>query len=167
MCWTRSAMTITAIVTAIVVYFGAYGCAEAGIAAGAGTGVLLAARAPAQDFEQIYYLGVLDYSQQLPMTVYRVTVRGQSSAFSNIRFASGWLQAEFVDVLGTDVNEAHNKEPELLNGSDRRLVLLGPEGFRTAPTNYRLVITMGSKPSAIFEAATCAQVLQHEMKEHP
>lgn len=34
----------------------------------------------------------------------------------------------------------------------RRMVLFGPEGFREAPRNHRLVIVMGSSPQKYFEA---------------
>jgi hypothetical protein len=34
----------------------------------------------------------------------------------------------------------------------RRLIQFGPEGFREAPANHRLVIVMGSSPDKFFEA---------------
>ncbi|HYE33628.1 MAG TPA: hypothetical protein VEH27_19570, partial [Methylomirabilota bacterium] len=38
----------------------------------------------------------------------------------------------------------------------RRLVLFGPEGFREAPRDHRLVIVMGADPSGYFEAIDSA-----------
>jgi hypothetical protein len=34
----------------------------------------------------------------------------------------------------------------------RRLVMFGPDGFREAPRDHRLVIVMGSNPAAFFGA---------------
>ena len=31
-------------------------------------------------------------------------------------------------------------------------MMFGPEGFREAPANHRLVVVMGADPSAFFEA---------------
>ena len=42
------------------------------------------------------------------------------------------------------------EEKSALTG--RRLVMFGPEGFREAPKDHRLVVVMGSDPSAFFGA---------------
>src|ERR1700722_5095094 len=49
--------------------------------------------APADEIEETYYLGVFDPQEQLPPAVYRVTVHGQASSMSYVRFASGWVPA--------------------------------------------------------------------------
>jgi hypothetical protein len=42
------------------------------------------------------------------------------------------------------------KDNGLLTG--RRLIMFGPEGFREAPKNHRLVVVMGSNPDKFFSA---------------
>ena len=131
--------------------------------AAAGAAGLLGARTPGADLEQVYYLGVFDPREQLPPTIYRVTVRGQASILSTTKFASGWVPAEMVDTLSSrlsfdkdsnkltiDRGEGENEGVELDAG--RRLVLFGPEGFREAPSEHRLAIVMGSSPEAFFDA---------------
>jgi hypothetical protein len=128
-------------------------------------GVTLAgARSPSHEIEQIYYLGVFDPREQLPEAIYRITVKGQASIISFTRFASGWVPAAVIDSLGgkvklaatTDPNDltisaAHADSVSQLN-TGRRLVLFGPEGFREAPRDHRLVIVMGSSPEEFFRA---------------
>ena len=67
----------------------------------AALGVGLLAQTPSSSLEQVYYLGVFDPQEQLPPTVYRVRVRGQGSALSTTRYASGWVRSEFIDSLST------------------------------------------------------------------
>ena len=122
--------------------------------------------APAQDIEQVYYLGVIDPQEQLPPTINRVTVRGQASAISGMKFGSGWVPASLIDSLGTrlsfdDNGDITNTGPsgDLASGAiqtGRRLVLFGPEGFREAPRDHRLVIVMGSSPEDFFNAIDTA-----------
>lgn len=158
------------------------GCSTEGAVVGGVVGAtVLGARAPGHDLEQIYYLGVFDPLDQLPPTIYRVTVRGQSSVLNSTNFASGWLPAPFVDALDTSIKWDENAGVARVLPSDanvtpkptapgskgegrdpaqgdaqgfpvgRRLVLFGPEGFREAPKNHRLVIVMASDPSAYFD----------------
>lgn len=127
----------------------------AGSALAAGTFI------PTTALEQIYYLGVFDPQEQLPPTIYRVRVKGQSSFINTTRYASGWVPAAVIDSLastarfdnvnshGVTVSKAEGMETKL---TGRRLVLFGPEGFREAPKDYRLVITMGSSPEKFFQA---------------
>lgn len=121
----------------------------------------LGARTPSQEIQQIYYLGVFDPQEQVPPLVYRVRVHGQASVLSNMKFGSGWVPANLVDSLSTNLNfkengfigvdkDASTTLAELQTG--RRLVMFGPEGFREAPRNQRLVIVMGADPSAFFSA---------------
>jgi hypothetical protein len=118
---------------------------------------------PANEMEQVYYLGVFDPEEQLPPSMYRVRVHGQSSILSSVRFASGWVPAGLIDSLsgqtyldpnGTSgpvlTGPATSEEADLAVG--RRLWMFGPEGFRTAPPNHRLVIVMSSDPSKYFDA---------------
>ncbi|MBT3553885.1 MAG: hypothetical protein HOO19_01165 [Rhodospirillaceae bacterium] len=132
------------------------------IALGAVGATVLGAQAPNNEIEQIYYLGSFDPQDQLPPQVYRVRVHGQASAISGTKFASGWVQSKLIDSLGTSVSfEKGSKNPKISNLSDRdtaaiktgrRLVQFGPEGFREAPADHRLVILMGSSPENFFKA---------------
>ena len=118
--------------------------------------------APTHEIEQIYYLGVFDPQDQLPPEVYRVRLHGQSSFLNSTKFASGWVRADVIDTLGTSVG--FNKESgqiEITKGDDddlakiktgRRLMMFGPEGFREAPADHRLVVVMGASPEAFFQA---------------
>src|SRR4051794_16313012 len=56
-------------------------------------------QSPAQEIQQVYYLGVFDPQEQVPPAVYRITVHGQGSAMSFVRFASGWVPAPLIDSL--------------------------------------------------------------------
>jgi hypothetical protein len=116
---------------------------------------------PSNDLEQIYYLGVFDPRGQVPETIYRVRVRGQASALNKMKFASGWVHADLIDSLGAasigvpkDLAGVPTCAPEAAacKGFDtgRRLVMFGPEGFREAPRDHRLVVVMGSSPDAFF-----------------
>lgn len=135
---------------------------------GAGTTAYLS-QAPANEIEQVYYLGVFDPQDQVPPTIYRLTVRGQASALSQMKFGSGWLHSSLIDSLETkasfsrDSDRASIEKPSAFSKSDdslhaqglktgRRLVLFGPEGFREAPKDHRLVIVMGASPDKFFGA---------------
>jgi hypothetical protein len=120
----------------------------------------LGARAPTHEVEVIYYLGVFDPQDQLPPTVYRIRVHGQSSFISRAKFASGWVRAELIDSLSTGgrfegngltVDPANSLAAARLQVG-RRLIMFGPEGFREAPRDHRLVVVMGSDPSGFFAA---------------
>lgn len=129
-----------------------------------GTAVTTAvgARSPTHEIEQIYYLGVFDPQEQLPPAVYRVRVHGQASFISFMRFASGWVRADLIDSLGTGIKfEGKEGDISITKGDEgmlsslktgRRLVMFGPEGFREAPKDHRLVIVMGSSPEEFFKA---------------
>ena len=129
------------------------------------TATTVAAHIPTTDIHQVYYLGVFDPRDQLPPTIYRVRVRGQASALNLTRFASGWVRAELIDSLSGQVElpgdtktQAHGKDTvanrDIERGAltGRRLVMFGPEGFREAPRNHRLVVVMGSSPEKFFSA---------------
>jgi hypothetical protein len=117
---------------------------------------------PAHEIEQIYYIGSFDPREQFPPEFYRITVRGQASFISNMRFGSGWVPSEFIDSLGTSVEFDMEKgkldvqTSEELTTSDitegRGLIQFGPEGMRAAPRDHRLVIVMGSSPEKFFRA---------------
>ena len=130
------------------------------IAAGIG-GTAFLAHSPNNEIEQIYYLGVYDPQEQVPPMVYRIRVHGQASAFNLTRFSSGWVPAEVIDSLGTRIHfekaggELKIEDTEKMNNAlptGRKLILFGPEGFRSAPKNHRLVIVMGSNPEGFFRA---------------
>ncbi|MBL9128499.1 MAG: hypothetical protein JNL97_12670 [Verrucomicrobiales bacterium] len=137
-----------------------------------GTVTVAGAQIPTDELEQVYYLGVFDPVEQLPPTIYRVTVRGQSSFLNSSKFGSGWVPAPLIDSLSARVRETEDgsgsrfvaEEGEgkeagqhhLRSSSRRRLVMFGPEGFREAPRDHRLVIVMGGDPSAYFAAVDLA-----------
>lgn len=127
------------------------------------SGVLVAGRSPTNEIEQVYYLGIFDPQGQLQPSIYRVRVHGQASILSTTRFASGWVPADLIDSLGTgpkfnetDVLEIKESEKLAKLRTGRRLMTFGPEGFRESPADHRLVIVMGSDPSAFFEAIDSA-----------
>lgn len=140
------------------------GCGTLGgtVAAGGLAATLLGGRTPGQDLEQTYYLGVFDPQEQVPPSVYRVRVRGQASILSRMSFASGWVHASLIDSLGTSIGfnsdsgrvEITKAGEDSLGGitTGRRMVVFGPEGFREAPKDHRLVIVMGSSPDKFFAA---------------
>jgi hypothetical protein len=140
------------------------GCGATGnITIGAIAGTVVGAYSPAQEIEQVYYLGVFDpHDQVQPQQVYRVTVRGQASAISGMKFGSGWVHASLIDSLTTRAGFGKDDDRVSLDGGDkeqlanlktgRRMVMFGPEGFREAPKDHRLVIVMGASPEKFFQA---------------
>lgn len=123
----------------------------------------LLAHTPTTNIVQTYYLGVFDPREQLPPTIYRIRVQGQASALSTTKFASGWVRSELVDSLSSQIVTEGNGAKvsgsgtglvkELDKGAlNRRLIMFGPEGFREAPKDHRLVVVMGSDPEAFFGA---------------
>jgi hypothetical protein len=144
------------------------GCGSPGETVGAFAGgvvgtTLVGGYSPAHEIEQIYYLGVFDPQEQVPPMVYRLTVHGQASALSNVKFGSGWVPAQVIDSLTGQVNIDANisgngisivaaKDHLAEIKPERRLIQFGPEGFREAPADHRLVIVMGASPKAFFEA---------------
>lgn len=121
---------------------------------------ILGGYTPSHEIEQIYYLGVFDPQEQVPPTIYRVRVRGQASLISRVKFASGWVKAGLIDSLATVGSfEGETARFSAEEGEDlvelktgRRLMLFGPEGFREAPRDHRLVIVMGTSPEVFFQA---------------
>jgi hypothetical protein len=113
-----------------------------------------------------YYLGSFDPAGQLPPTLYRIRVRGQSSMLNQTKFASSWVPAEVVDALtgsakldvksGSVKIERDTDTSFNINDSGRRLMQFGPEGFRTAPKGHRLVILMGASPEKVEQAFSTA-----------
>lgn len=138
---------------------------EGKIALGVGAVTAYGAQAPSHEVQQTYFLGVFDPQSQVEPTVYRVRLHGQASAINTVNFASGWLPSIAVDSLGTSVQwdkEAGRVKiiPKGQNAGSqtdgfqtgRRLVIFGPEGFREAPADHRLVVYMGSSPEEYFNA---------------
>lgn len=134
---------------------------------GAVGATVIGGQTPSTEIQQTYYLGVFDPQDQIPPTVYRVRVRGQASFISFASFASGWVPAQFADSLASSIGfDAAGKSLTISKGTDtgalsnlqtgRRLVLFGPEGFREAPRDHRLVVVMGSNPQAFFEGISNA-----------
>ncbi len=157
--WTHpSFISIAALALTQLAACSSPGAAAAGAVLTAGIG----ARTRANEIEQTYYVGVFDQLGQVPPTVYRLRVRGQSSAVSAMRFASGWLPAAVVDGLNERVGfdeKTGRVKIESADKSDceitpaRRLMMFGPEGFREAPKDHRLAIVMSSSPEKFFQLA--------------
>jgi hypothetical protein len=139
---------------------------QGNIALGTVGATVLGAQAPSHEIEQIYYLGSYDPQGQLPPEIYRIRVHGQASFISRTNFASGWVRAGLIDSLGTTVGFQGKSGRATVDGADpndnsaikslRKLVQFGPEGFREAPKDHRLVVVMGSNPEAFFEAVDTA-----------
>ena len=134
---------------------------EQTVALGSGIATVVGAQAPTNEIQQTYYFGVFDPQDQLPPQMYRIRVHGQASFISFMQFASGWVPAPLIDSLGTsasfnDAGRVTISQEDDAHISDlsegRRLVLFGPQGFREAPKEHRLVIVMGSNPEAFFSA---------------
>jgi hypothetical protein len=133
-----------------------------GAIAGVAGATLIGARSPSHEIEQVYYLGVFDPDDQVPPSLYRLTVRGQASFISAVQFASGWVPAQLVDSLETRIQfKEKSTELEFTTGDPgrhakltpgRRLMLFGPEGFREAPADHRLVVVMGSNADRYFQS---------------
>lgn len=128
-------------------------------------GVAALAVTPSLDLEQTYYLGSFDPQGQLPPAVYRIRVRGQSSVLNSTRFASSWVPAEVVDALSGSiaigpkngkVEIERASTAESLADAGRGLWMFGPEDFREAPRNHRLVIVMGASPETVEQAFASA-----------
>ena len=143
------------------------GCSPEEIVAGTAVTTVLGASSPTHEIQQIYYLGVFDPQEQLPPTVYRIRVHGQTSFISFAKFASGWVPAPLIDSLSASVdfkNETSSSVAVDPGASEslatlttgRRLMMFGPEGFLEAPANHRLVVIMGSNPEAFFNAIDTA-----------
>jgi len=138
------------------------GTPQQNLVLGAVGATLVGAHAPTNEIQQIYYLGVFDPQEQLPPAVYRVRVHGQASFISQMKFSSGWVRADLIDSLGTGIQfsektgglEITKGDPKDLSAlkTGRRLILFGPEGFREAPADHRLVIVMGTSPDKFFQA---------------
>ena len=148
------------------------GCdSTSSLVGGIAGGTVFGAFSPGQEIEQIYYLGAFDPRGQLPPAMYRLRVHGQASAISGMKFASGWVPAGVIDSLGSHAGfkfpqrgEDRSKLDPRVQITDaeeglkaqlspgRRLMQFGPEGFREAPADHRLVIVMGQSPDDFFEA---------------
>ena len=121
---------------------------------------------PGFDLEQTYYLGSFDPRSQLPPTIYRIRVRGQASALTQTKFGSSWVPADVVDSLTGAIDNNGGRGPvsiasdaatkATLGDTGRALIVFGPEGFREAPRNHRLVVLMGSNPAAVEQAFASA-----------
>lgn len=145
----------------LVILLGGCTALNAKIAGAVVTTTIAGGRTPTHELQQTYYLGVFDPQDQIPPTIYRVRVHGQASFLSRKNFASGWVPADVVDSLathmtfdknsgGVKIEKANDQFAPFKTG--RRLMLFGPEGFREAPANHRLVILMASSPETFFES---------------
>jgi hypothetical protein len=159
-CLRRTALHVILLSITILVFCS---CSTEGVIGGAVASTVVGGQSPAHEIQQVYYLGVFDPQEQVPPTIYRLTVRGQASFISNKKFASGWVPAQVIDSLnshvGIDANGETGNPLTITPGQEhlstfetgRRLVMFGPEGFREAPRNHRLVIVMGASPKNFFK----------------
>ena len=132
------------------------------VVGGVTVATVLGGRTSSNEIDQVFYLGIFDPQEQLPEAVYRITVRGQSSFISSMKFGSGWIPAIVADSLSSQISEPQNSDQvSITKGTEsdlvslktgRRLMLFGPEGFREAPKDQRLAIVMGSSPEHFFQA---------------
>jgi hypothetical protein len=135
--------------------------------------VMVVSTGCANRIDQIYYIGVFDPQEQLPPSMYRITVQGESSALSQVSFASGWVPAELVDSLQSSINQnLETGQTDITSGSQlsrlktgRRLIQFGPEGFREAPADHRLVVVMGASPEKFFQAVDESLGVVAEVKD--
>lgn len=131
----------------------------------AATGTTALSLSPTSNMGQTYYLGAFDPLEQMPPTIYRIRVQGQGSALSRTAFASGWVRADLIDSLSGKIEVDRNNVQvsgkktvplaqldENRTDLNRRLIMFGPEGFREAPRNHRLVVVMGSNPESFFSS---------------
>ena len=155
--------TLAAVLSSVLVAMLLQGCAstEQSVALGAAVATLVGAQSPTHEIQQTYYFGVFDPQDQLPPQMYRIRVHGQASFISSMKFASGWVPAQLVDSLNTTIRFDKNGRAGVSQadasqlsglGEGRRLLLFGPQGFREAPRDHRLVIVMGSSPEGFFSA---------------
>lgn len=146
----------------MIIALSACGSVEGTLAAGVGGVTALGGRAPSHEIEQTYYLGVFDPEEQVPPALYRVRVNGQSALFNDTNYSSGWVPAYIADSLGANLEfDRETSELKIDGGAaehrvnlktGKRLMMFGPEGFREAPADHRLVIVMGSNPDDYFNA---------------
>jgi hypothetical protein len=144
--------------------FASVGCSvqQAGVVAAGVLTLGIGGAIKGHEIKDIYYVGVVDPLAQIPPTLYRITIRGEASIVSSVRFESGWVKSQLVDSLGTSVRFDDSGAVRITKGegdalqleSGRPLWLFGPEGFRPAPKDERLVVVMGSDPSAFFQAVS-------------
>lgn len=136
------------------------GCASPGAVVGSIFTLGLGAAIPGHSIRQTYYVGVVDPLEQVPPSLYRITVRGEASIVSNVRLESGWVHSSVVDSLNTRIerddagrivfSKAEDDGSAIASG--RGLWMFGPEGFRRAPRDHRLAIVMSADPSEFFAA---------------
>lgn len=148
------------LVAALLMQTGCGTVTQQTVSALTGAGMLI----PNADIRQTYYLGSFDPTSQLPPSIYRIRVSGQSSILNQTRFASGWYPAGLVDSLtgqlGMDVKSGtitpSGSTETTSNLTGRGLVMFGPEGMRDAPRNHRLVVIMGADPAQVEQAFSSA-----------
>jgi hypothetical protein len=172
---TRAALILAAALSLAVT---ACGTMEGNIVLGTVGATAIGAKSTSSEIEQTYYVGVFDPQDQVPPQVYRLRVHGQASFISFAKFASGWVRADIADSLGsrmefdkqTNQLTMSSTADDVLNRiqTGRRLVMFGPEGFREAPADHRLVVVMGSNPEGYFEAIDGAlgDVSQAKLDQH-
>ena len=151
------------------------GCGTTGNIIGGATGATaFGGTTPSHQIEQVYYLGVFDPQEQIDPTIYRVIVRGQAGAISNMNFGSGWVPARLVDSLSThitfkdgkiNIDDSNGENMSTLK-TGRRLMMFGPEGFREAPKDHRLAIVMGASPENFFLAMDSVLGMVSETQEN-
>jgi hypothetical protein len=117
----------------------------------------------ASTVKETFYVGRFDPLTQLPEELYRFRLKGSSGCLSSVRFASGWLPAEMVDPLDTQLTISPKGKVGVDAGDEnnkahveayRTMRLFGPEGFVEVPKDFRLCVIMGSDPGEFFRMST-------------
>ena len=160
----RLERTLAVLLILAPILFFSSGCATnwQTTALGVGAATAVGSYSPANEIDQMYYLGVVDPQGQLPPAFYRIRVKGQASFISGTKFASGWVPAALIDSLGSKISI--DQETSTISGTKaiddlhsvmrptRTSLLFGPEGVREAPKDHRLVVVMGTSPEKFFNA---------------
>ena len=106
-----------------------------------------------------HYLGVFDPQQQVPEELYKVTIDGNASAVSDVKYASGWVPAAQADLLVTQLQRDDQDNITITGDASktvsvalrRRFFEIGPSGVSTQPEDGRFVIVMGANPDYFFK----------------
>jgi len=106
-----------------------------------------------------HYLASFDPEDQVPPELYKIQIRGDASAFSNVKYGSGWVPASQADLLEVDVRQNDQGRVEITGNSAkgvsvtarRRFFEIGPAGVSTQPQDGRFVVVMSANPDYFFQ----------------
>ena len=108
--------------------------------------------------ETQHYIGVFDPQQQAIQELYRVRINGTAPVYSDVKYASGWVPAEYADLLTRRIRHDQSGSIEITGSGNvspvratRQFFEVGPLGIASEPENDRFVIVMGSNPDYFFK----------------